>query len=557
MKKLSFWALCLTLIFVTSHAYSQTEIIINDQEVNLTDFKSSYFIDHSHQLTFSEVKNEPFTDSSNRYSLGTQAKTTWVKLHLKNNSPTTRTLYLHIPHAYHNRAMAFYEETQGDLLRAEHLDMENARNSKLMYRGTAIYEFELKSQQSKVIYVQSASYSHQWFTMQILDKDFSKRAIANTHNDIALLVGILLALMFYNLILHFSSRTRENLFYSLYLLSGAIWISLAYGLLANLFDIYGDGIFKLNLALITMPAFLMLFMINVFETKKQYPTEHKILLVMLGLIALTFIYGIFDISGALKPASSLAALVMIVTLSITLSLLKKGNPLAKFFLLGHALFVIFNAIAVLFYKGMIDFTYISSHGVGIGIMLEALMMAFIISYRIKMLETEQQELRLQAIMDPLTKLYNRRYFFTQADFLLKQLKEKKHALSLAILDIDDFKSINDNYGHKVGDEVLVKLASKLQEISGSEDIIARFGGEEFVVLFPYLDAERATKAANDLKSAVTAIEIKYQQTLITFSISIGVTQINSRGESIEEAIERADQALYQAKRHGKNCVRSA
>ncbi|MEH6356271.1 MAG: 7TM diverse intracellular signaling domain-containing protein [Marinobacter sp.] len=107
-----------------------------------------------------------------------------------------------------------------------------------------------------------------------------------------------------------------------------------------------------------------------------------------------------------------------VTFSVGVSLLRKGHPLVKFFLVGHTFFVVFNGIAVLYYKGLVAPNYINSHGVGMGIVLEALTLAFIISYRIKVLEnirSKQNEFKQQAATDPLTQLYNRRHFVSEGE----------------------------------------------------------------------------------------------------------------------------------------------
>ncbi len=151
--------------------------------------------------------------------------------------------------------------------------------------------------------------------------------------------GMMLALVFYNGLLYFATSKKENIYYSLYLISGLVWIALSYGLVAKAFNAYGDAVFVLNLSLITMPIFLLLFMMAIFETHEYFRTEHRVLQGMLALLVVTFVYGLFDIATALKPASSLAALMMVVTFSVSISLFRKGgHPLVKFFLVGHTFF---------------------------------------------------------------------------------------------------------------------------------------------------------------------------------------------------------------------------
>ena len=109
---------------------------------------------------------------------------------------------------------------------------------------------------------------------------------------------MMLALVFYNFLLYFATSKKENIFYSFYLISGVVWIALSYGLVASLFDAYGPSIFMLNLSLITMPIFLLLFMMAIFETKHVYPTEHRFLQAVLLPLCGMFVWGLFDITAA-------------------------------------------------------------------------------------------------------------------------------------------------------------------------------------------------------------------------------------------------------------------
>tara|TARA_R110000764_G_scaffold209983_3_gene295837 strand:- start:36843 stop:38543 length:1701 start_codon:yes stop_codon:yes gene_type:complete len=548
----------LVLLLSTGAVQAEPVVTINSATVNLTDFKIGYYIDDSRELEYQQAREQTYRETTSTTTLGTNARVTWFKVILDNISGETRTLDVHLPHAYHVQSVDFYEERGGQLIRTETLDLEKVEESNLMYRGVAVYPLTLPAGQTTTLYVRSFAYSHQWFSLDILDEEHSRQALVGTSNDIALLVGMMLALVFYNFLLYFATSKRENIYYSFYLISGLVWIALSYGLVASMFDIYGSEIFMLNISLITMPIFLVLFMMAIFETKRFYPTEHRFLQALLIPLYGMLVWGFFDISAALKPASTAAAIMMVITFSVSISLLRKGNPLAKFFLVGHSFFVIFNTMAVIFYKGLIEPTYVASHGVGIGIMLEAIMLAFIISYRIKILEdirSSQDELKKQASTDPLTKLYNRRYFFSESDYLLQVAKNKQQPLAVLAIDIDHFKRVNDTHGHQIGDQVIVKLAQTLKAQSRSKDLLARFGGEEFVMLLPETDQEQALVCAERIRTAVEKqiIAITPEQQL-SLAVSIGVAVINAEHESIEAALNRADKALYEAKNAGRNRV---
>lgn len=475
------------LLFLLFFSFSSNaHIEVNDAETSFTRFGVEYYVDKSGADDFYTVKNKSFKNSSNRLTLGKDAKTTWVRFLLSNNSSKTKKLFLHIPEAYHTKQLTLYQATNNLIENSHVVYLGDAKPNTKLYGSTAIFPINLSPYSESYIYLKNETFSHQWFTLAIYDEENSKHALISQNYDIGIMVGILLALMFYNIILFITSRKKENIFYALYLVASSVWIALSYGFLATLFGIYGQSMIHINLSLLAMPCFLILFMMCIFETKRMYPLEHKALLAVLVLIVLNIFYGTIDIIAALEPTSTLAAIMIAVTLTVSLSIKNKGNPLAKYFLIGHSFFVLFSILAIGYYKGILPNTYVTSHAVGIGIMLEAFMLAFIISYRIRELERIEKEqacLQIQANTDPLTQLYNRRYFDEATNQLLTK-DSGQTPLSIAIADIDLFKKFNDQYGHLVGDEVLIAFADILKKFTPDNAIVARLGGEEFIIALP-------------------------------------------------------------------------
>ncbi|WP_457626546.1 diguanylate cyclase [Persephonella sp.] len=179
--------------------------------------------------------------------------------------------------------------------------------------------------------------------------------------------------------------------------------------------------------------------------------------------------------------------------------------------------------------------------------------------RVKMhlkLKYYQEELKKLASTDFLTGLYNRRHMFLIGNELFEISKRYNKKLSVIILDIDRFKSINDTYGHDAGDEALKALSQIIIDRTRECDVPARLGGEEFVILLPETELEGAKKLAEDLRQAVEneIIELPDGQKL-SFTVSIGVSEINlSKDLSFEKALKLADKALYEAKETGRNKV---
>jgi len=167
----------------------------------------------------------------------------------------------------------------------------------------------------------------------------------------------------------------------------------------------------------------------------------------------------------------------------------------------------------------------------------------------------QEELRLLASIDPMTRLYNRRYFTTMADKILKLARRERNPLSLAILDIDHFKQINDTYGHLIGDRVIIALAEQLMKRYRESDLLCRFGGEEFVILMPNTELDIAALLAERTRKEIEQLEVYYSDGSLSLTVSIGVSQIDlEKEETLDGVLKRADDALYTAKNEGRNRV---
>lgn len=171
------------------------------------------------------------------------------------------------------------------------------------------------------------------------------------------------------------------------------------------------------------------------------------------------------------------------------------------------------------------------------------------------LKEKEKELKNLAFIDPLTNLFNRRYFIESAKSLISLAKREKTATTIMIIDIDDFKIINDVHGHENGDRVLVFVANVLKNQCRQSDVIARWGGEEFVILLPNTDLKGAKKVATAIKNKISHENINMNyNTSIKITASMGISQINNEDDNFEPALNKADKALYKAKSSGKNKI---
>lgn len=164
-----------------------------------------------------------------------------------------------------------------------------------------------------------------------------------------------------------------------------------------------------------------------------------------------------------------------------------------------------------------------------------------------------------AITCPLTGLHNRRYALAHTATLLERHRQNRETVAVLVLDVDHFKSVNDRFGHAAGDQVLQEIAARLRDALRPVDLIARIGGEEFLVVIPRLSPRRATETGERLRQAVEGVAFALPDGHeVTLTISVGVTTCTAGvGAAIapETLIARADQALYDAKGNGRNQVR--
>jgi diguanylate cyclase (GGDEF)-like protein len=165
--------------------------------------------------------------------------------------------------------------------------------------------------------------------------------------------------------------------------------------------------------------------------------------------------------------------------------------------------------------------------------------------------------RLEEIsrLDPLTQLFNRRHFYELAEKEYARAKRYQHPLAAVMIDIDYFKSINDNYGHAIGDQVLSEVASRIAKSAREVDIVGRYGGEEFIILLPETNLENAQTLADRVWHDLTKKPTSTSKLTIPVQVSIGIASFEpSREITLDDLIDHADQALYKAKQHGRNRI---
>jgi len=166
----------------------------------------------------------------------------------------------------------------------------------------------------------------------------------------------------------------------------------------------------------------------------------------------------------------------------------------------------------------------------------------------------EQDLQILCRTDPLTTAANRRAFNEILSQEFSRFKRSQKEYALIMIDLDHFKSINDQHGHSVGDQVLIEVTERCKDNIRVHDILARLGGEEFCILLPYTETKQAQKVAERLREKIEIKPIIVDGLRVKVTISVGISLVSTCDEDGHQAMERADQKLFQAKESGRNQI---
>jgi diguanylate cyclase (GGDEF)-like protein len=198
-------------------------------------------------------------------------------------------------------------------------------------------------------------------------------------------------------------------------------------------------------------------------------------------------------------------------------------------------------------------------GPALGILIWFLFAAVVLSWGLaRTLTRLHARVEAQALTDPLTGLWNRRYMAETLEREVARAQRFRHPISLIILDVDDFKKINDRDGHLQGDIVLERVADVVRDVTRSIDVAARYGGDELALILVETDREGATVLAERLRERVGATQIPLREDeTMGVTLSVGVSTIPDSAADLESLVDAADRALLRSKRAGKNQIRTA
>lgn len=378
------------------------------------------------------------------------------------------------------------------------------------------------------------------------------------HYSYGMLYGLIIGLLFYNFIIYFRIREKRYLFYVIFLFSFLIMNFTYSGHSYQL--LWPNAVqwqFWSNTFFITLYSlFGLIFSLSFLRTKTLFPHfYHLIIKIIIGIV---FVQACLILLGYLAIAIAFAVSLILFYGSVALFLgfksLNKGSSDIKYFLIASIASLVGMSITALVGWGVIPYSDFTFRGAELGLCIDAILLSNALAERLRITQEEKLFAERTSKIDSLTDLYNRRAFDEYSKKIWSNALRHHQPLSMLILDIDNFKSINDTHGHITGDEVIIAISDILKKTIREEDLLSRWGGDEFTILLPETNLPNAAEFALRLKQSIAETTIKTNKINFNLTISVGVSTKSDAINSLLKLLTDADDNLYQAKQKGKNTV---
>jgi diguanylate cyclase (GGDEF)-like protein len=523
--------------------YSNFELFDNKKYINLSNDTEYLIPKHNQNIDINHItnyfKNEFIKNNIKNIYFGENSKNVWLRLNLhdKNINTTNDKNIIYTDCKFIENIEFYIPTTDGIFITVK----------PKQYFIFPYIDFPKNIDFHKDIYIKLTSNANVFNIFLTKDSDFyiSQSVLACFYVGN---LGILLGMAMMNITLFFSSKDKKYLFHSFFIGS----------LLSLLYAFSGMQVMPLGfvsdneiIALVSMVSLTwVLFIYSYLDIKDNISILNKFFMILISL--LTFSVYASQIIPSRFTYVIIYFCIFITGLCIIISVYSylKFKIGSMYYLIG-ALILFTSIILYTFaFNGLLEYNILTSNAWYAASSIETLLFIVGIIEQIKDEKEKNNQLQMEVVTDKLTTLYNRRYFEETVKSRIIDLDMKKSAVSMLLLDIDHFKNVNDTYGHNVGDSVLAESAMLIKQCLRKEDMLVRWGGEEFVAILPFTNVQEAAVIAEKIRSSIDSHMFKYMNKA---TVSIGVAEKTVR-ESFETWFKKVDKAMYKAKEDGRNRV---
>ena len=575
-KFFAFWALPIVMLLaLPAFARTGTEALELDDSKDRLPLGDHLEIleDHTGQLTLADVEGPPHAENFKPHPtsvlhLDKPWVTYWLRLNLSDTQDGKRKkthdekwvlelnwsavamVKLHTP-----KADGGWRSVHSGFMPPEEPDVPTIR--------LPVFVLDLGGQKNASVYLQIKNFGSPPIQLKLHKAKQSSRLAKIRMLLLGLYFGILLAMALYNLSIFNSLRQVSYLWYVLSVVFLGMYNLGFSGLSYEFAPPYLDLLFYHRPCLVWLAiSFLSigLFTKDFLFTKRYSRFINRTLNVSLAVWFVAPIFFIALPSTIIDPLMSLlASLYMVVLFLAGMICWRKGFRPARFFLPAWCFAALGGVVLSLTVSGLAPYSAMGFYAGHIGTAMEMILLSLALADRVRTLRNErdsyeegQRRFRELSIRDELTGTYNKRYLLKELPLLIEIAVREKQNLSVAVLDLDDFKKYNDTYGHLEGDKVLVAFARVIEDCLREGDLACRFGGEEFIVILPGSSFKGAHQVADRIRTRLFQQEFKpVLGKIVRVSTSIGLAGLRA-DDDYRSLLERADQALYRAKSEGKN-----
>jgi len=490
------------------------------------------------------------------YGLG--ARPVWIRLLLDNSLDEGLTLQLRVGMSWLDHVVVYQVQNGRAFNTWESGDEANAVNGAGAVQPGRGFEYPLwVPSGGSAVYIRVDSDDAMALPVSLSVPASARHEQQQYDYGYGFLYGYLLALVLFNALIFAGVRRGSYLHYAAYMLA-FIALDAAYTGHGQAWlwpgEVYLQR-YAIDASMVLFPIAGLGFAMHFFKMKRTAPKLRVALLSAQAVFAVGMtacVAADLHLAGNYLAFLALAAYAPLMA-AIGVWAVRERLRAAHYFLMAALSGLAGHGVSLAQSFGWLPMSTATFHAAEIGLVLEGTLLALAMAREIRGFHEARDRAEHLARVDVLTGLLNRRAFYERAQGLWNVAQRRLRPLSLLMLDVDHFKSVNDRFGHAAGDNVLQRVAEILTTTCRSADLIVRWGGEEFLLLLPETDLDEATRLAERLRRSIAAEVIELQGAKLSVTASFGVCQM--RGEStLEQLIADTDQWLYRAKRAGRDRV---